>query len=611
MPTSASPPPFRTRCPTAPCSVSATRPPRPRWSSPASIDKLDFDVEWANITGGPKTLEAFRADALDVGSVADIPPIHATWTGTRRADHRGPRVPSGPGGAPDVRAGHRARRRRDGPRGPEGKKIAYSPGQAQGALVLRVLQEAGPDAGRRGAGRAAQHRRRLRPRAGGKQVDVAPLGGGRRSSATSPSTARTAATTIPHGLRDDPSHLYVPTAVAGGPGQGRRPPAVRRASGRGPSVDRRAPRRVVAGLLRRGPGPVAEDGAYVVEQLGTPTCPTDWADAIDRHQETIDLLAEEQGRSRSTRRTSTTGASRRRSPRPREARREHRRLQARRTPRTASDATRPPRWRDQRAARRRLGPGRRIPFGFALGPVAAARAVGRGLRHRAAWTRARCPRRGPSSSTAGDLIASGRLQENLLTSAQRALLGLGIGVVVGHRPRPRRRAQPPRRGLHRRARAGQAGDPDPGADPAAHPVARHRRDDEGHHHRARRARAHLHPHPQRAARHRQPLRRAGRDRRRQPRRSSCASVVLPGALPGFLLGLRFAVTGAWLSLVVVEQVNSTSGIGYMMDAGPHLRPDRRDRRRPRGVRRARPRSPTGPSGSSQRKALSWRRTLAD
>ena len=41
--------------------------------------------------------------------------------------------------------------------------------------------------------------------------------------------------------------------------------------------------------------------------------------------------------------------------------------------------------------------------------------------------------------------------------------------------------------------------------------------------------------------------------------------MLPGALPGFLLGLRFAVTGAWLSLVVVEQINSTSGIGYMME----------------------------------------------
>jgi sulfonate transport system permease protein len=42
-------------------------------------------------------------------------------------------------------------------------------------------------------------------------------------------------------------------------------------------------------------------------------------------------------------------------------------------------------------------------------------------------------------------------------------------------------------------------------------------------------------------------------------------VVLPGALPGFLLGLRFAVTSAWLALVVVEQVNSTTGIGYMIE----------------------------------------------
>jgi sulfonate transport system permease protein len=42
-------------------------------------------------------------------------------------------------------------------------------------------------------------------------------------------------------------------------------------------------------------------------------------------------------------------------------------------------------------------------------------------------------------------------------------------------------------------------------------------------------------------------------------------VVLPGALPGFMLGLRFAVMGAWLALVVVEQLNATSGIGYMID----------------------------------------------
>lgn len=42
-------------------------------------------------------------------------------------------------------------------------------------------------------------------------------------------------------------------------------------------------------------------------------------------------------------------------------------------------------------------------------------------------------------------------------------------------------------------------------------------------------------------------------------------IVLPGALPGFLLGLRFGVMNAWLALVVVEQLNATSGIGYMIN----------------------------------------------
>jgi sulfonate transport system permease protein len=41
-------------------------------------------------------------------------------------------------------------------------------------------------------------------------------------------------------------------------------------------------------------------------------------------------------------------------------------------------------------------------------------------------------------------------------------------------------------------------------------------------------------------------------------------VVLPGALPGFLLGLRIGMAQAWIALVVVEEVNATSGIGYMI-----------------------------------------------
>lgn len=41
-------------------------------------------------------------------------------------------------------------------------------------------------------------------------------------------------------------------------------------------------------------------------------------------------------------------------------------------------------------------------------------------------------------------------------------------------------------------------------------------------------------------------------------------VVFPGALPGLFIGLRLAVNISWLSLVVLEQINATSGLGYMM-----------------------------------------------
>ncbi|WP_030345104.1 ABC transporter permease [Streptomyces sp. NRRL S-1022] len=41
-------------------------------------------------------------------------------------------------------------------------------------------------------------------------------------------------------------------------------------------------------------------------------------------------------------------------------------------------------------------------------------------------------------------------------------------------------------------------------------------------------------------------------------------VVIPGALPGFFVGLRLGVTGSWVGLVVLEQINATSGLGYMM-----------------------------------------------
>ncbi|MFC7304576.1 ABC transporter permease [Streptomyces monticola] len=51
-------------------------------------------------------------------------------------------------------------------------------------------------------------------------------------------------------------------------------------------------------------------------------------------------------------------------------------------------------------------------------------------------------------------------------------------------------------------------------------------------------------------------------------------VVLPGALPGAMTGLRYSLGVAWLALVFAEQVNADSGIGFLMvQARDFLRTD--------------------------------------
>lgn len=106
------------------------------------LDQLHFTVQWAEITGGPAVTEAFHGDALDVGLSADIPPIHSVWVGIPVKIiavqlHRDPI--NDPiyfiGIAPHAGIKTLADLR--------GKRIAYSPGQVQGEIVLRTLREEG------------------------------------------------------------------------------------------------------------------------------------------------------------------------------------------------------------------------------------------------------------------------------------------------------------------------------------------------------------------------------------------------------------------------------------------------------------------------------------
>ncbi len=52
------------------------------------------------------------------------------------------------------------------------------------------------------------------------------------------------------------------------------------------------------------------------------------------------------------------------------------------------------------------------------------------------------------------------------------------------------------------------------------------------------------------------------------------TVILPGALPSILVGLRYALGIMWLTLIVAETISASSGIGYMtMNAREFLETD--------------------------------------
>jgi sulfonate transport system substrate-binding protein len=256
------------------------------------LDKFTYDVEFANIAGGPQTTEAFRANALDVGAVADIPPIHATWTGLKvkivAAKYRTDPIDNPIyqlGIAPGVDVKELADLR--------GKKIAYSPGQAQGALILRVLQAAGleqddvelvelPSTGD------------VYPTAlAAGEIDVAPIGGVQIKRYVA-QYGKDGATTIPHGLRDDPSHLYVlQTSLEDKDKAAAIREYVEHWAIAQKWIDEH-PKEWLQGYYVKDQGLSAEDGQWLIDHVGHPVVPTDWNDHIEEHQATVDLLVKEQ-----------------------------------------------------------------------------------------------------------------------------------------------------------------------------------------------------------------------------------------------------------------------------------------------------------------------------
>lgn len=255
------------------------------------LAKLPFKVEWANISGGPQTIEAFRAKALDVGSVADIPPIHAQWTGldVRIVAGKFRRDPIGhPIYVIATAPGSGIAKLED----IKGRKIAFSPGQAQGALVLRVLKKLNlrhdevqlvelPSVGDAYVNALAS-----------KLVDAAPIAEANKQRFVQ-NYERDGAKALPHGLRDDPAYLYVVKSSLEDPGKAAAIRAYVQAWGRATKWVETHPEEWIKGYYVKDQGLKADSGRFLVESNGDPDVPLDWSGAIERQQETIDLLAAE------------------------------------------------------------------------------------------------------------------------------------------------------------------------------------------------------------------------------------------------------------------------------------------------------------------------------
>lgn len=256
------------------------------------IKELTFEVKWANLSGGPQTSEAFRAHALDVGSVAEIPSIFATWNDlpVRNIAYRERKDPiANPiyrfGIAPGVDVKSLADFR--------GKRIAFSPGQAQGTLVIRALHAAGltkkdatlvelPSTGD------------VYPKAlASKQVDIAPLGGVNIRRYIS-QYGSDGASLVEHGLRDDPSHLYAPQWVLDDPAKAAALAEYVRLWARATEWVDQNPEIWIKEYYVGQQGLSREDAEFLIKLAGTQVIPS-WADVKKRHQETINLLADELG----------------------------------------------------------------------------------------------------------------------------------------------------------------------------------------------------------------------------------------------------------------------------------------------------------------------------
>ena len=263
------------------------------------IKDLPFKVKWAEITGGPATTEAFHARVLDVGSAADMPPIHATWVGIpvkivavrlRQDPLNHPLYVLGVAPRSGIRALADLR----------GKRIAFSPGQVQGEVVLRTLAAEGLSARDVTLVELPSTGGDLYVNAlAGGVVDVAPIAAGSPARRYLDKFGDQGAKVLRHPpFRDDLTLLYVRAETLQDPAKAAALRAyvqlwARAVAWEGAHADEWADAYYV-----KNQGLSLADARYVVSVGGEPDIPSDWSDAIALEQAAADAMAGQTGRPR-------------------------------------------------------------------------------------------------------------------------------------------------------------------------------------------------------------------------------------------------------------------------------------------------------------------------
>lgn len=257
---------------------------------------LPFKIRWARIAGGPAVTEAFHARALDVGASADIPPIHAVWVGMpvkiiaviQRRDPAahpawviatGPR--SGIATLEDLR----------------GKRIAFSPGQVQGEVVLRTLAARGlTKADVRLVEMPSTSADVYINALASGQIDAAPIANLVPARKYLEHYGPEGARLLEHPpFRDDLVVLYVRTETLQDPQKAAALKAYVALWARAQAWIDSHPDDWARLYYQGDQGLKPDDARYVVKVTGAREVPADWSPIVRQQQGAIDLLAQQTG----------------------------------------------------------------------------------------------------------------------------------------------------------------------------------------------------------------------------------------------------------------------------------------------------------------------------